>query len=105
MNATCGHRVTIASNIFSRLKEPNYLQVQFTNKHIVIGTGLDEENEKFGVRVDGKSKAKAHIYNKALVEEITEEFNLDFKGITSRSFGDIEHYEQGGANFVTVRMK
>lgn len=104
VNAPTGHRATISSSSFNSLGYPKKVQVLFKENELVIGCKLNKESEKYTVRNDGKKTAKGHIYNKHLVREITEEYDLDFSERTSITFGDAEYYEQGGAKFVVINM-
>lgn len=104
VNASCGHRVTLSSGTYKQLGHPKKVQVLFKEEELVIGCKLNKKNEKYTVRSNGKKAIKGHIYNKHLVNEITDEYELDFTDRTSITFEDAEYYEQGKAKFVVIRL-
>lgn len=85
-----GKRITFSKELMEGLGNPDSIELGCTNEGILVGRKLPENGEKFKLRKSGK---KSVIYSAALVEEITEVFELDFSNRVSITFVDAEEIE------------
>lgn len=83
-----GKRITLAKDSMENLNYPDNLQFSFSNDSIVIGEVLPENDNHYNVK---KKNSKGTIYSYGLVNEITEQFNLDYNGIVSMTFDDVKY--------------
>lgn len=80
-----GKRITVSKEAMDRLGDPTCLQFGFLEDSIVIGENLPDSDIYYTIKNSG---SKGIIYSSGLVEEIAEEFSLDFKGGVSKTFGN-----------------
>ncbi|MFD2679258.1 hypothetical protein [Bacillus seohaeanensis] len=83
-----GKRVAIARDVHQKLSEPSSLQIGFMNNCMLLGKQLGDTYTSYPLRKQG---AKQMIYSKALVEQITNHFQLDFSNRTSITFHSVTY--------------
>lgn len=81
-------RITIASKLLDAIGNPQKVEVGIMPNGIAIAEKLPVKANEFPVK---KLGAKKVLYTGALVEEITEEFNLDYSNRTSITFQKVEY--------------
>lgn len=102
VNANSGNRITIARECYSAIGNPSKVQFALTDKSVIIGEKVLENNNDFNVK---ESNGKAIIYSSALVKEITENFNLDFSNRTSLTFSDVQYSNADDVQIMIVKIK
>lgn len=88
-----GKRVTISKELSDELGNIETVEIGFTENGIVVGNKLPENGTEFRFK---KSGNKGVIYSSSLVDEVTEEFKLDFSNRVSITFVDAEEIEVDG---------
>jgi hypothetical protein len=96
-----GKRVAIASDVHSRLNQPQCLQVGFIDGNLVLGEYLGDEYTSYTLK---KQAAKYIIYSKELVEQITEHCELDFSKRTSITFPKATYLKMAGEVVAIISM-
>ena len=86
-------RISVASKLFEAIGNPKEVEVGIMPNGIVISEKLPIEAHVFSVK---KLGAKKVIYAGALVEEITEEFKLDYSNRTSITFQKVKYDNVNG---------
>ena len=97
-----GRRVILSKETMDCLKNPTKLEVGFTEDGIVIAEKLPENGVEFSIKKNGN---KMVIYSSALVEEITELFNLDFSNRVSITFTEAEEYGDLDSIIVKINVR
>lgn len=83
VNSKNGKRVSIAKDVIESIGQPASIQVGFIDTRIVVGEYLGEAYTSYTLKKQG---AKHIIYNKDLVEQVTNHYQLDFTNRTSVTF-------------------
>lgn len=99
-----GYRLNLSyAKILKHLDDPETVQLAYSDDMLAIGTDLEESLTDY--RLSGTTKNK-HIYNKQLVKELINHFELDFENRTSRSFkvAKVQEYEDD-TTIVFIQMK
>mgnify|MGYP003280836045 CR=1 FL=1 len=102
VNAKTGKRVAISKKILDYMNVEDKIQFSFSDKEIAVGKALPNNNNYFTIKI---SKGKGNIYSTALVLEITELYDLDFKDKTSIIFEDLHYQNIQGSNVVIIKIK
>ena len=99
-----GKRATFNHKEQQWLNHPNTIQVGFLDNYLLLGAHLDPEATSYTVKKQG---AKAVLYNKALVEEIIERFDIKFtENKVSKTFYEAEYTnDEEGNPIVVVKVK
>lgn len=74
-----GRRVKISKAALKMLGNPASVQLAVSPDTLIISSELEDNPVHFKV-------SKGNVYSSALVLDLTERFDLDFNGTTSRSF-------------------
>lgn len=86
-----GKRVKFSKELLKKLGITNIdegtIDIGFISDGTIISSNLSGIGETFPLSKGG------HIYSKDLVDEVTQRFNLDFSGVTTRSFCDPEYQQ------------
>ncbi|TAA72449.1 hypothetical protein [Planococcus salinarum] len=100
VKAGSGTSIRLSKEATKKLKNPTQLSIGFKDAYLVIcnASGLDVDAYKGNFK-DGQTK----IYNTNLVDAVIKEFNLDFSGKTSISFGT-GYYKQQGRTVLYVKL-
>ena len=102
VNAKTGKRVAISKEILDYMNVEDKIQFSFSDNEIAVGKELPNNNNYFTIKI---SKGKGNIYSTALVLEITELYDLDFKDKTSITFEDVHYQNIQGINVVIIKIK
>lgn len=97
--ASNGNRLIVASEIHQALGEPKSIQVGFTDGKAVLAECLGEEYTDYSLRKQG---AKSVIYNKELVEQFVEHFQLDFNERTSITLRSVTYQDWQGQQAAVI---
>lgn len=97
-----GKRVILAKETMDYLKNPEKIEVGFTEDGIVIAEKLPENGVEFSIKKTGNRMV---IYSSELVKEITELFNLDFSNRVSITFTESEKYDDLDNPIVKVKTR
>lgn len=103
INAPTGKRVTLTKKIYSKLKEPEAVQVALLDEEVLIGEVIPNCKESHLVRQTSNGGGVC-IYCAGLVKAITEKYQLDFSDCSSMTFSDIEYCRQDGKRIAVVHM-
>lgn len=98
-----GKRVTLSKEVVEKLDRPESLQVGFGDGQLILGNNI-LPNDSPNYKVSYTEKSGANIYAGGLVGEITEEFDLDFNGITSISFSKVSYTKAANCTIAVVEM-
>ncbi|WP_411169263.1 hypothetical protein ACH36K_01450 [Clostridium sp. MB05] len=101
INSTCGRRVVIAKDVMNKLKHPTQIAMSFSNDSIAIGEKLPNNNNLLTVK---DYRGKTIIYSASLVNEITNNYNLDFSDKTSITFSEVKYIEKNGYPIALIRV-
>ncbi|MEC1375847.1 hypothetical protein P9D39_16270 [Heyndrickxia oleronia] len=88
VNSNNGKRIAVSREVHNGLGNPMALQFGFINGGIVIGENLGDTFTLYELK---KLGAKHMIYNKELVEQVTNHCNLDFTNCTSFTFSKVTY--------------
>lgn len=99
-----GKRITFNREVQQLLNHPNTIQVGFLDNYLLLGEHLDPEATSYNLKKQG---AKAVLYNKALVEEIIERFNIKYtENKVSKTFYEAKcTNDEEGNPIVVVKVK
>lgn len=100
-SAKNGSRTIISQQVHNNLQEPSSVQAGFIEDGMVLGAYLGDEYTPFNLRKQG---AKQVIYNKGLVEQITNHFGLDFSNRTSITFHSISYKKLNGQTIAIISL-
>ncbi|MBS5799522.1 MAG: hypothetical protein KID02_07180 [Clostridiales bacterium] len=95
-------RIAIASKLLDAIGNPKKVEVGIMPNGIAISEKLPIEANEFSVKKLGAKKA---IYAGALVEEITEEFKLDYNNRTSITFQKVEYDNVDGYKVALITIQ
>lgn len=95
-------RIAIASKLLDAIGNPEKVEVGIMPHGIAIAERLPVEANEFSVK---KLGAKKVIYAGALVEEITEEFKLDYSNRTSITFQKVEYDNVNGYKVALITIQ
>lgn len=95
-------RMSLASKVLEAIGNPDVVQVGIMPKGIAIAERLPIDANKFPVK---KLGAKKVIYAGALVEEITEEFKLDYSNRTSITFQKVKYDNVNGCKVALITIQ
>ena len=95
-------RISLVSKLLDTIGNPDVIQVGIMPNGIAIAEELPIDANKFPVK---KLGAKKVIYAGALVEEITEEFNLDYSNRTSITFQKVEYDNVNGYKVALITIQ
>lgn len=95
------HRVSIAPEVYSNLNNPTKLQVGFVEKDLVIAEYLSDEFTSYSLKQQG---AKHIVYNKELVEQISEHCELDFSSRTSITFQKVTYKNLNNQSIAIISL-
>jgi hypothetical protein len=98
-----GKRFTLSKELMELLGNPESVEIGFTDIGIVLSKKLPENGAEFRIRKCGN---KGVIYSSSLVQEITEQFDLDFSDKVSITFVDAEELEvEGDYKVFEIKIK
>ncbi|MCT4508654.1 MAG: hypothetical protein N4A48_07815, partial [Tepidibacter sp.] len=97
-----GKRISLSKELMDKLDNPSRVQFAFSENSIAIGVGFLDEVPDYKIN---ESKTKGLIYASKLVEEITEEFELDFSDRTSITFHDVEYIDEENICIAIIKIK
>ena len=95
-------RMSLASKVLDAIGNPDAVQVGIMPKGIAIAERLPIDANKFPIK---KLGAKKVIYAGALVEEITEEFKLDYSNRTSITFQRVDYDNVDGYKVALITIQ
>lgn len=95
-------RIAIASKLLDAIGNPEKVEVGIMPNGIAIAEKLPVKANEFPVK---KLGAKKVIYAGALVEEITEEFKLDYSNRTSITFQKVEYDNVNGYKVALITIQ
>lgn len=101
VNSKNGKRVSIAKEVMEQIGQPTSIQIGFVDTRMVIGEYLGEAYTSYEVKVQG---TKRIIYNKDLVEQITNHYKLDFSSRTSVTFSTATYKRMAGERVAIITM-
>ena len=101
VSAKNGTRIVISQQVQQNLQEPSSVQAGFIEDGMVLGAHLGDEYTPFNLKKQG---AKQVIYNKGLVEQITNHFGLDFSNRTSITFHSISYKKLNGQTIAIISL-
>lgn len=83
VNNRNGRRIVLSKKVLEILGKPETVQFCYTEREIVFGSLINEQTHSFKINYSG---SKGIIYSRELVDEITENFSLDFSKRTMYTF-------------------
>lgn len=83
-----GKRLALSSELLQKIGNPDKVQVCLAEKIVAIGKSISGCESSFLLKKGGN---KGLIYSYGLVNEITNEFKLDFSNRTSLTFHEVEY--------------
>ncbi len=86
-------RIVLASKLLKQLGEPTSVEIGIMPNGIAIASSLPIDANSFQIRKQG---AKSVIYAGQLVNELVEEFNLDYSERTSITFSKVQYEDING---------
>ena len=86
-------RIVLASKLLKQLGEPTSVEIGIMPNGIAIASSLPIDANSFQIRKQG---AKSVIYAGQLVNELVEEFNLDYSERTSITFSKVQYEDVNG---------
>lgn len=91
----CGKRIKLSPALLKALNSPSHVEVYL-------------KEDKTGIYIipseNGQALRSGILYNAALVERITAEFNLEYEDITSRSFNTVAIKEEENEKYAEVTI-
>lgn len=96
-----GKRFSISSNVINKLGDSTSLQIGFIDGSLIFGESLGDDFVSYPLKKYG---AKKVIYNKGLVEEITEHLGLDFSNRTSITFHSVSYKKLIGQTIAIISL-
>lgn len=97
-----GKRLTFAKAFLEKLNIEEAMDLSITPNGIAIGNKLPKNAETFPLRTSGNNGV---IYSYSLVEEVTEQFDLDFSDRVSITFTNVEFINDGDYFYAEIKMK
>ena len=103
VNSSNGKRVTFSKSLCQKLSigEEVYI-LPCVESNVILVSGVKFSDKAQVCSVKGSDKKLS--YNAELVKKLTENFKLDFTGITSKSFNDISIEDFEGMTISTVKL-
>lgn len=101
VNAKTGKRVVLSKDLLDKIQVNEKVQFSFNDGVLAIGNNLPNNDNFFSVK---PGKSKGNIYSAGLVEEITEQYSLDFSNRTSMTFDDVEYIEDTDLRVAIVKV-
>jgi len=83
-----GKRFILSREVHEKLGEPESVQVGYKDNQIIISERIADNYTSYGLKRQG---AKQIIYNKELVEQMTDLFELDFSARTCITFSEVSY--------------
>lgn len=98
-----GKRIKLSKELCEKLGlynvDEGYVDIAFSPEGVAISKNLSGVGTTFPLSKGG------HIYSKDLVDEVTEKFDLNFDGVTTRSFSNPQYHElESGEVVVTIEI-
>lgn len=100
--AKTGKRITFDPTLIEDLGLEETLQVGYNNRQLLLGSNLSPnyKNRKFR-----KQGAKYVLYDAALIQELIQNFNLDYSEVTSQTFDDVTYKQHQGTKVALITIK
>lgn len=102
VNSKNGTRVSWAKQLYQELGQPESIQIGFQKGELIVGATLGEGFTDYPLTQQG---AKQIIYNKQLVHQITDAFELDFEDRSSITFYEASYEMLNGQVIARIRIK
>ena len=97
-----GCRLSLTKKNWALLGNPTTLQFFKNETQLIIGKTIDANEINHSIK---EQKGRPIIYNRALVDELIEHFNLDFSANrTSRSFDNIKCVNANGNKLLLITI-
>lgn len=103
INTSKVKRITLTKKIYSKLKEPEAVQVALLDEIVLIGEEIPNCKESHLLRQTSNGGGVC-IYCAELVKAITKKYQLDFSDCSSITFSDIEYCRQDGKRIAVVHI-
>lgn len=94
-------RIVLASKLLKQLGEPTSVEIGIMPTGIAIASSLPIDANSFQIKKQG---AKRVIYAGQLVNELVEEFNLDYSKRTSITFGEVQYEDVNGTCIAMIKV-
>lgn len=100
-------RLMLSSTVHREIGAPSTVKIGFLDEAIVMGEVLPIDTpNSFEFRGKGNSNSKRIIYNAALVQEVTEKYELDYSnGRTSITFPKVIYQDYEGYKLAIIKVK
>lgn len=102
VNSKNGTRVSLAKELYHTLGKPESVQIGFQEGELIIGAALGDGFTDYSLTQQG---AKQIIYNKQLVHQITNAFELDFEDRSSITFYEASYEMLNGQVIARISIK
>jgi hypothetical protein len=103
VNNINGRRVKLSCDFHDKLSNPKFVQFLMLKEDSLLFVAEKLPNAAKNYKLSVKSNG-AIAYNAGLVNQITEDFGLDYSLVTSKSFTDIEFQESDGIVVAIVKI-
>ena len=100
--AKTGKRITFDSSLIEDLGLDETLQVGYDHKQLLLGVNLSPQYKNRKLKKQGK---KYVLYDSALIQELIQNFNLDYSGVTSQTFDDVTYKKHQGSKVALITIK
>jgi len=97
-----GKRISLSKGLMQKLNCPKTIQFSFYDESIAIAENLPNNKGSFTIK---EWKKQFLIYSAPLVNEITRTFDLDFEGITSKTFHEARYMNIEETTVAMISMK
>lgn len=100
--AKTGKRIIFEPTLIEELGLEETIQVGYNDCHLLLGSNLSPQYKNRKLKKQGK---KYVLYDAALIQELIKNFNLDYTGVTSRTFDDVIYKQHQGSKVALITIK
>ena len=100
--AKTGKRIIFEPTLIEELGLEETIQVGYNDCHLLLGSNLSPQYKNRKLKKQGE---KYVLYDAALIQEPIKNFNLDYTGVTSRTFDDVIYKQHQGSKVALITIK
>lgn len=100
--AKTGKRIVFDQTFVEDLGVDETLQIGYNDCHLLLGSNLSPSYKDRTLRKQG---AKYVLYDSALIQELISNFNLDYTGVTSKTFNQVTYKQCQGNKVALITIK
>lgn len=100
--AKTGKRIVFDQTFVEDLGVDKTLQIGYNDCHLLLGSNLSPSYKDRTLRKQG---SKYVLYDSALIQELISNFNLDYTGVTSKTFNQVTYKQCQGNKVALITIK